>query len=214
MYPKASELIRDVEKVQVVTDSLIHFHLLRFCQNIRLAYLNRSVPPQVMGPCNLQHVDSAIVKAISGRGTKLMHDIGISSDKWSSRAFGWYSFIVQKACHRGGLGITPNQASSIAAYYSTTAQYVSWVHQLPNSALWAGGQDLTQHDLWSAPNLTALRDTHVRLLQDYHCVEASPGVVGDAAAQAPDAAEAPNVVTLLLLPSSSASTSLLQCKIR
>jgi len=44
-------------------------------------------------------------------------------------------------------------------------------------------------------------DTHARLLQDYHCVEASPGVVGDAAAQAPDnAAEAPNVVTLLLPP--------------
>jgi hypothetical protein len=52
---KAGEIIRDVDKVQVVTDSLIHFHLLRFCQNTRLAYLNRSVPPEVMvaGPCNL-----------------------------------------------------------------------------------------------------------------------------------------------------------------
>ena len=35
------------------------------------------------GPCNLQHVDSAIVKAILGRGTKLTHSIGSSSDKWS-----------------------------------------------------------------------------------------------------------------------------------
>ena len=44
------------------------------------------------------------------------------------------------------MGITPNAASSISAYYSATAQYVSWVHQLPNTAHWAGGQDLTQHD--------------------------------------------------------------------
>lgn len=49
--------------------------------------------------------------------------------------------------------------------------------------------------------MRGVRDTHARLLQDYHCVEASPGVVGDVAAQAPDnAAEAPNVVTLLLPP--------------
>ena len=37
-------------------------------------------------------------------------------------------------------------------------------------------------------------------VQDYQCVEVSPDVVGDAAAQSPDAAEAPNVVTLLLPP--------------
>ena len=77
------------------------------------------------GPCNLQHVDSAIVKAILGRGTKIIHDIGSISDKWSARAFDWYSSIVQKACHCGGLGITPNASSSISAYYSATAQYVS-----------------------------------------------------------------------------------------
>ena len=65
---KAGEIIRDVEKVQVVTDSFIHFHLLRFCQNTRLAYLNQSEPPEVMvaGPYNLKQVDLAIVKAILG----------------------------------------------------------------------------------------------------------------------------------------------------
>ena len=38
------------------------------------------------------------------------------------------------------------------------------------------------------------------MLREYQCVEVSPDVVGDAAAQVPDAAEAPNVVTLLLPP--------------
>ena len=46
------------------------------------------------------------------------------------------------------------------------AQYVSWVHQLPDPALRAGGQDLTQQDLWTAPNLIAHRDRRARLLQD------------------------------------------------
>jgi hypothetical protein len=66
---KTGEIIRDVEKVQVVTDSLFHFHLLRLCQNTHLAYLNLSVPPEVMAavPCNLQHVDSAIVEVILGQ---------------------------------------------------------------------------------------------------------------------------------------------------
>ena len=72
---------------------------------------------------------------------------------------------------------TPNTASGIAAYYSATAQYVSWVHQLLNPAIWAGGQDLTQHDLWTASNLVDLRDTHARLIQDYHCFEGSPDVM-------------------------------------
>ena len=58
----------------------------------------------VAGPCNLKQVDLAIVKAILGRGTKLMHEIGSSSDKWNSRTFDWYSSIVQKACRRGGFG--------------------------------------------------------------------------------------------------------------
>jgi hypothetical protein len=93
-------------------------------------------------------------------------------------SFDWYSSIVQTACRRGGLGVTPNEASSIAAFYSVTAQYVSWVHKLPNPALWAGGQDLTQHAPWTAPNLHALRDTHARLLQEYYCVVASADVVG------------------------------------
>ena len=139
---KASEIIRDVDKVQVVTDPLIHFHLLRFCQNTRLAYLNRSVPPEVMaaGPCNLQHVDSIIVKAILGRGTQLMHDLGSSSDKCSARAFDWYPSIVQKACHRGGLGITPNAASSISAYYSDSAIRLMGTSTSQHSALgwWTG----------------------------------------------------------------------------
>ena len=47
-----------------------------------------------------------------------------------------------------------------------------------------------------------IRDAHVRLLQDYHCVEGSSGAIGVEAAPAPDnvAEASPDVVTLPLSP--------------
>ena len=45
---KASKILADVEKVQVVSDPLIHFHLLFFCQNTLFGYLSRNVPISVM----------------------------------------------------------------------------------------------------------------------------------------------------------------------
>jgi hypothetical protein len=43
-----SEIMADVEKLKMVSDPLIHFHLLRFCQNTFFSYLSRHVPPPVM----------------------------------------------------------------------------------------------------------------------------------------------------------------------
>jgi hypothetical protein len=73
----------DVEKVEVVSDPLIHFHLLRFCQNTRLSYLSRNVPPSVMvnTSCNVQHVDHSIVKSILQRGNKHKNGNGSLCDE-------------------------------------------------------------------------------------------------------------------------------------
>ena len=37
-----------VQKLRIVQDSKIHYDLLRFCQHMRLAFLARNVPPDVM----------------------------------------------------------------------------------------------------------------------------------------------------------------------
>ena len=82
---KVSEILADVEKVKVVSDPLIHFHLLRFCQNTRLGYLSRHVPSAVIvnACCNVAHVDNAIVKSILQRGTKHKNGNASTSDNWS-----------------------------------------------------------------------------------------------------------------------------------
>jgi hypothetical protein len=118
--------------VKVVSDPLIHFHLLRFCQNNRLGYLSRNVPLSFMvnAPCNVQQVDNAIVKSILQRGTKHKDENGSASDNWSPPVLDRYSSVIQIACHSGGFGFTPNEASGTAAYYSATAQFVRWLSQL------------------------------------------------------------------------------------
>ena len=85
----ATEIIVDVEKVKVVSDPLIHLHLLRFCQNTRLSYLSRNVPRSVIvnAPCNVQHVDvdHVIVKSIFQRGTKQKSGNGSLSESEALR---------------------------------------------------------------------------------------------------------------------------------
>ena len=38
----------DVRKLRVLSDPLTHTGLVKFCQNTRLSYLNRNLPPDVM----------------------------------------------------------------------------------------------------------------------------------------------------------------------
>ena len=196
---KATEIMANVEKVKVVSDPLIHFHLLRFCQNIRLSNVSRNVPPSVMfnASCNVQHVDHAIVKSILQRGTQQKSGNTSLTDKWGPPVLEWHSAILQTTCHLGGFGITPNEASGIAAYYSATAQCRSWLSQLFLPATWANWQDLAHPQTWRSPNLIALNITHARLLRDFQCVERN---LQDASADALLADNALPTATTLSIP--------------
>jgi len=39
---------KDVQKLRIVSDPMIHYDLLRFCQHKRLAFLARNVPPAIL----------------------------------------------------------------------------------------------------------------------------------------------------------------------
>jgi len=45
---KARAVITDVAKLDVVSDGLIHFQLLNFCQNARMAFLGRNTPTPLL----------------------------------------------------------------------------------------------------------------------------------------------------------------------
>ena len=84
----------------------------------------------------------------------------------------------------GGLGLTPQRASGIAAFYSASSTFLSWLAQRPHRQQWLRqGQLLHDHATWTASLLLELKHTHKSLIQDDKCVEAPPAAnAGDAAA--------------------------------
>ena len=84
---------------------------------------------------------------------------------------------------KGGLGLTPQSASGIAAFYSATSALVRWLAERSHEWL-RYGQCLEDPTTWSAAPLVDLKQTHTRLLRDYQCVEAALAVNAGAGAVA------------------------------
>ena len=185
---KTSDMVDDVKKLRVLSDPLTHARLIKFCHNTRLSYLNRNLPPDVMRnpTCGLQTVDQAISLEVMRRGT----DLGLPDapaknmcDGWTEDERNWHARTMQLAHHMSGLGLTPQCASGIAAFYHSTARFVGWLAQLDAPTVWIGlDQDLDDHATWTASNLIALASTHRLLLQDFNCVESAPDHPADPAA--------------------------------
>jgi len=73
---------------------------------------------------------------------------------------------LQLAHHMAGIGLTPQCASGMAAFYHSTARFVGWLAQIDDPEIWiSSAQKLDQADTWTASNLVAL--THRMLLQEF-----------------------------------------------
>ena len=51
-------------------------------------------------------------------------------DSWTEDERNWHKRTMQLAHHMAGLGLTPQCASGIAAFYHSTARFVGWLAQL------------------------------------------------------------------------------------
>jgi len=168
---KARAVITDVAKLDVVSDGLIHFQLLIFCQNARMAFLGRNTPTPLLSEI-LAEVDDTIVEAVCRHGT------GGGHVEWSPHLRKFANIKIQVTHFREGFGKTPNEGSAISAFYSATCALIVWLgsHGGARPAqqfadVWAPRQDLTSADSWHAPFLQALSNSHALLFQDYGCVE-------------------------------------------
>ena len=102
---KCGTICNNVEKVRVCADSLIRFHLLKFCMNTRLSFLSRNATPDNMAtsseyPANKGpvHVDQKIVNEVLSAGD--------TAKNLSLIMLNWCKFIVQFPHHKGGYAIT------------------------------------------------------------------------------------------------------------
>ena len=99
---------------------------------------------------------------------------------WSPHLRKFVNMKIQVPHFRGGFGITPNEGSTISAFYSATCALVVWLgsHGVTKPVqdfadAWAPGLpvNLSSPNFWHAPLLQALSTSHALLLQDYGCVE-------------------------------------------
>ena len=64
MQEKAAAVQVDVGKLDIISDGFIHYQMLRFCQNTRLAFLGRNTPTPLISDI-FAKVDATISEALS-----------------------------------------------------------------------------------------------------------------------------------------------------
>ena len=196
VHHKVLQVAQDVQKLEIMSDPVIHFLLLTFCQRPRLDYLSRCLPPKAMrnddsNKLGIQHLDSKLAHAVFKRGTQDRFG-RLEPDQQK-----WCTYILQLPHHLGGFGFTPGKASGIAAFYSATARFVQWLGSLPNKDDWVRNQDMHDPATWIAPDLLSLTELHSTMIDTYHCVEGPQSPQQNAAAPL---ANGPEVTHPLSLP--------------
>ena len=76
----------------------------------------------------------------------------------------------------GGFGVTFNDVTKDAAFYTTTSRFVAWLGAFSQErqAVWLPKDDLRDSSSWSSPPLLLLRDIHSNLLTQYDFKETDP----------------------------------------
>ena len=69
----------------------------------------------------------------------------------------------------GGFGVTFNDVTKDAAFYTTTSRFVAWLGAFPQERqqLWLPKDHLRDSSSWSSPPLMLLRDIHSKLIDQY-----------------------------------------------
>ena len=144
---KAVAVQVDVGKLDIISDGLIHYQMLRFCQNTRLAFLGRNTPTPLISDI-FAKVDATILEALCRKGTTDAHG------EWTAVFRRFVDMKLQLPHFRGGFGVTPNAGSAISAFYAASVSLVQWLgfcsHAEQNfidlARTWAPGQDLANLD--------------------------------------------------------------------
>jgi hypothetical protein len=72
-----------------------------------------------------QHVDCKIADALLKKGTK-QH-----ADGWDAQSKAWAHMVLHLPHAEGGFGVTFNDVTKDAAFYTCTSRFVSWLGAFP-----------------------------------------------------------------------------------
>jgi hypothetical protein len=111
------DIIDDVEKLDAIQDVFIHFQLIRFCQDTRLQFINSHIILNNRCVLQQQHVDCKIADAVLKKGTQ-QHANG-----WDAQSKAWDHMVLHLTHAEGGFGVTFNDVTKDAAFYTTTSRF-------------------------------------------------------------------------------------------
>jgi hypothetical protein len=87
----------------------------------------------------------------------------------------WAHMVLHLPHAEGGFGVTFNDITKDAAFYTTTSRFVAWLGAFSQErqGLWLPKDDLKDSSSWSSP-LVLVRDIHNGLLANYDCKDSAP----------------------------------------
>jgi hypothetical protein len=114
-----------------------------------------------------QHVDCTIADELLKKGTQ-QH-----ADGWDAQSKACAHMVLHLPHAEGGFGVTFNDVTKDAAFYTWTARFVAWLGAFPQERqeLWLPKDDLRDSSSWASPPLMLLRDIHSKLIDQYDCKE-------------------------------------------
>ena len=115
-------------------------------------------------------MDCKIADALLKKSTK-QH-----TDGWDTSSKVWAHMVLHLPHAEGGYGVTFNDITKDAAFYTTTSHFVAWLGAFSQErqSLWLPKDDLKDPSTWSSPPLVLLRDIHDGLLVKYDCKDTEP----------------------------------------
>jgi len=163
---KASAVQVDVGTLDIISNGLIHYQMLRFCHYRFCFSCAYTLTPLISDI--LAQVDATILEVLCQKDTTNAHG------EWTAVFRRFADMKVQPPHFVGGFGVTPNTGSAISAFYAASVSLVQWLgsgsHPKQNfidlASTWGPWQDSANPDLWNA-----LKQAHQVLLTDVGCYE-------------------------------------------
>jgi hypothetical protein len=122
------KIMRDIEKLEPLTDGLTHFQLIQKSQNTRTQYTSANITlphQQHFLSAQQRHIDTAISNAIMKKGTRNSFLL------WSQQDYDLAVTRLQMPHVRGGFGLTPNTLPQSSAKVAMASRFVGLVGSLP-----------------------------------------------------------------------------------
>jgi hypothetical protein len=162
------KIMRDVGKLEPMTDGFTHFQLVQKTMNTRTQYMsaNITLPPQEQFlTAQHIHIDTAIAKAILQKGTRG------SFHHWARDDYDLAVTMLQMPHALGGFGLTPNVLAQISAKVAVTSRFLKLVGSLPleEQKLWLPNQLAHDPDSWTTPHFLNLKTGYDILVNKHNC---------------------------------------------